>query len=300
VGSRRKPLNYMDFAIRRCFRIYPAYWLAILLVLIMQRFYFPALSGINPEMASFLHGRIGLTDVLKYATLIGTGIKGDKLLPVVWSLILEMRVSLIFPVFVFLILYLRLPAQAAVWVILTLTGLFLPIIAFIPFFVLGIMVAANFDYLRESAQRLPSAVRLACWPAALLLYHGVGQFVAHRIYRDIMASLATATFIILITSSSNVRTVLSSRPFRFLGKVSYSFYLLHFPILLLVFSILFASRSFWLCWCTSLLITWVVSWIIFQFVEVPMQKAGRRAWPYLRRRGFTTVLSEKAQESGQI
>jgi peptidoglycan/LPS O-acetylase OafA/YrhL len=296
VGSRRKPLNYIDFAVRRCFRIYPAYWLALLLALIMQRFYFPALSGINTMMTPFLHQRIGLADVLKYATLVGPGINGDKLLPVVWSLILEMRMSLIFPVFISLFLFLRLhsgpPAQAAVWVILTVTGLVVPIIAYIPFFFLGIIVAANFDYLRESARRLSGAVRLAGWVLALLLYHGVAQFVTHRIYRDIMASLATAAFIILITSSSSARGVLSSRPFKFLGEVSYSFYLLHFPILLLVFSILFPNRSFWLCWSTSLMITWLVSWIIFRFVEVPMQKTGRWALSYFRGGGFTTVLTD--------
>jgi peptidoglycan/LPS O-acetylase OafA/YrhL len=65
-------------------------------------------------------------------------------------------------------------------------------------------------------------------------------------------------------------------PIRFLGEVSYSFYLLHLPILLAVSSALYPKyQSVALCSAIALAITLGVSKLAFNCIEHPMQRYGR-------------------------
>ena len=81
----------------------------------------------------------------------------------------------------------------------------------------------------------------------------------------------------LTQSSGPFISLLESKPFIYLGRVSYSIYLMHTPIIYLIlyfksddfnFNILFAV--------ISVIATVIVSSLTFRFIERPLVKIGKR------------------------
>jgi peptidoglycan/LPS O-acetylase OafA/YrhL len=81
--------------------------------------------------------------------------------------------------------------------------------------------------------------------------------------------------------------VLNWKPVAFLGVLSYSMYLTHRLVLLLVARYLHAGL--WIDSAIALVLTVAVSYGIYRLVERPMIKLGRRFQPHLEDR--TTAVS---------
>jgi peptidoglycan/LPS O-acetylase OafA/YrhL len=95
-------------------------------------------------------------------------------------------------------------------------------------------------------------------------------------------------------------SILTIRPVKFLGDVSYSFYLLHFPVMLTCTSItLLRFKSMQASWMLSLIFTLALSLITYKFIEQPFQKLGRMAANYYKAKfgvpgiGASKVLKSK-------
>src|SRR6185295_16831136 len=69
-----------------------------------------------------------------------------------------------------------------------------------------------------------------------------------------------------------------SRPMRFLGETSYSFYLSHAIFLYgISFYLLDLTNSFVVTWLVVLVVSYFVSYIFFNFIEMPMNRVGHGA-----------------------
>ena len=78
-------------------------------------------------------------------------------------------------------------------------------------------------------------------------------------------------------SSPTARRILTVGPVRILGDISYSFYLLHLPILIFVTSWLLPIASSASCLATALAATCVTAFAFRQLIELPaMRKAAQR------------------------
>jgi peptidoglycan/LPS O-acetylase OafA/YrhL len=86
----------------------------------------------------------------------------------------------------------------------------------------------------------------------------------------------------LFLSSSALKWIGTSPPVEFLGDISYSFYLIHLPILLAVTSVLNPRiGSPLLCIAICLACSLVVAYAIYSWIEIPGQNLGKlasRAW----------------------
>lgn len=262
-----KLVPYWDFLLRRVFRIYPAYLAAIVISVVLQRSYgaFPA-SGVNPDIAPLLSHRITIQALLRYAVLIGPGVKPEKLLPVVWSLIIEMRVSLGFPLLMTVVASKTIRRQLSIWTAATVAGFVVPAIAYIPFFVLGILIADNLVLVRSVARGLGRFSSGLLFLVAIALHHWPATVIHNRQLADIADELSAAIVIVLAMEVSPLRKILSCSAAAFLGRVSYSFYLIHFPILLFAFSGYFHG-IFWPLWTVALVASWSVSWLMYIVIE---------------------------------
>ncbi len=264
-------LSYPAFLIRRVFRLYPAYLASISLALAAKQFMTSSVFGYGIVKP----GAVSHSQILRAVLMVAPGIPVDRIEPVIWSLILEMRVSIVFPFFIYAMRRLRPQMQWFAWGGAAVIGCFVPLITYPAFFLLGIAIASNLESLKSLAAGLPAAVKAACWVSALWLFHGAHVLTEVRLQRDTVVSVAVALLIVLTCATPAASRVLSTAPMRFLGDVSYSFYLVHQPLLFLFIS-LFLPYGIWLCMAGGLLLSWLVAWLMFHYLEMPLHQFGRR------------------------
>jgi peptidoglycan/LPS O-acetylase OafA/YrhL len=274
-GLRGKPLLtaevYAQFVVRRLFRIMPALIVAVLIAQAIRHSYF----GASETWA----------DIVKTALLLTTDFRID---PPLWSLRVEMAASLVFPLMVFGNRLLAPVVQGFI-----LVGLLcLPrlrwsqdlVIVFLFCFQLGLMVRI----LGPLICRMPSWLAGALLGAALLAVMVPtnlslkGHLSMHgHIAIEGMGAFYVVAYVWARRSAALTR-VLCSRPLRFLGRISYSLYLLNYPIAAAVLSHMgIADGPFSLplalaAAAITLAINIALAAPLHRFVEVPSMRAGRR------------------------
>ncbi len=99
--------------------------------------------------------------------------------------------------------------------------------------------------------------------------------------RRTIVGLLTAVLILLAIQRGSMSRWMSGRMFQFLGRISYSLYLIHVTVLGPLYRVAFKlspktaiSEGFWLVAATA--ISLGVAWVFSQFVEVPAMKLSRR------------------------
>ncbi|WP_166784115.1 acyltransferase family protein [Cryobacterium suzukii] len=244
---------------------------------------------------------LGLGNLLREASIIGVTRRPD-INPPLWSLVWEMWFSLLLPVFVAVAAFTRKPVSVRIrrillWVVLlcalagigyvTTTQPFM----YLPPFALGALLAANYDELQRCSDRLVESVngRALGWTLAAL---GPFLLVAYWLLRpltgegwsDSTLSLRVAgAFVIVATvafwpasTSERGRAPRTRRALGWLGSISFSLYLVHFPIVV-AFAVLAGPGHWWLGALVSVPLSLVVAQLMTRFVEQPAQVYGTRA-----------------------
>ncbi len=287
LGGKKVP--YGTYLIRRVLRIMPAYWIAILAACVMANA-LPGYSG--GKLSDWFYGVANqplptLDVVLGHLLLIGQFDPG-RINPVVWSLVHEMRISIIFP---FLVMFaLRRPPKFVLLV--TVLGVLPAAIAlqfyspsfgatleYIPVFMFGILLAMHLPacsawFLAKSRMfRIGSAV------AAFLLIYYVRTNEATPLWVSSILECfqgAAATLLMLVAiSSARTGRVLKHSVARFFGDISYSLYLWHVPVLIATIKLLGTSLPFVLVMLIALGMAVLVSLLSFRLIERPFMALGK-------------------------
>lgn len=278
-----------SFIIRRVLRIYPAFLASMGLALLLRTCFFRSqwTQGFSDWFSAFWQEPLSWGQVARCLTLIGPNIQTAFINPPVWSLVFEMRISLFFP----LIILLVNPKRRATWdallvlAVYTVSMLLAPFAAsfqYFPQFVLGAICAKYFSRIQPwlAARSGPTKV---FWLIAALILYGTGVTVEPLHVQDGRArflvtqliSLGAAGIILSSASSGRIGSLLRTGAFQFLGRTSYSFYLSHFLFLLVVAPLLYlATGSYLIAWLGTLAVAFLVSDLLFKFVEVPGMRAG--------------------------
>jgi peptidoglycan/LPS O-acetylase OafA/YrhL len=275
-----KELNYYGYLIRRFFRLYPAYWLALAISMVLRVAYSPgAMSGFSEWALSLWKDPVTFGALAAHSTLL-LRINTHAIDPVIWSLAIEVKMTLILPAFIYL---LRRVNSGRVQVLLLLGSLMLGAatdkLMFFPHFAFGAYLAANHVRLSSKLAGLSRGRLIAMLVVAFVLYGNrwVFQSGAGERTCGYLTAAASALIILLVTTISISR---SSRLFgvsEFLGQASYSFYLLHLPILLTIISILYPiSHSLMLCLLVAVAVTFGIAIVIYRSVECNGIQLGRR------------------------
>lgn len=280
AGSSGRKIDPLPFVIRRIARLYPAYWVAILLSLGLRFMVFspPGLFGLSPWINSLWHLPITLGSLLRHLLLIAPNLNTDQIDPVIWSLVAEMKVSLVFPAVLVLIQQTKKP-----WFALVALGLaifcdaYFHIFGHLAIFLFGAYVA---KYRGAITGLLGASIwlRIGLGICGYCLYGAASFFPPLRDpYLEITIAIGGCIFIVLFLYDGILKKVGRWEPVRFLGNVSYSFYLTHLPILLTVASLLYPrTNSIWLCMAVSLACSLGLSYAIFRLIEMPAHNWGRR------------------------
>lgn len=161
-----------------------------------------------------------------------------------WSLQWEVLFSLLLPIYVLVSRRLGLLWQLAGAIAVSCSGVYLgnPLLTFLPMFALGAALATNWGTLSSRFLRDRwSGVQHVAWACAvaLALVFASAQWVTRSFgdpgWTGVLAHgavLAGITFLVAATAMwGPLRRVFESRPFQWLGAISFSLYLVHEPIM---------------------------------------------------------------------
>jgi peptidoglycan/LPS O-acetylase OafA/YrhL len=219
-----------------------------------------------------------------------------------WSLVYEMRISLVFPFLLLAVLRLR-----TVWVLLAaailsvtsfpLATLFSDILHlssrnaainttltlhYAAFFLIGSLLAKHLDWIDRRYARLSSLQAVMIGLVSLALYGFanastiVQRFSIPADLYDWAAAAGAAMFIIFAINSSPLRRFLTGRTIHHLGKISYSLYLIHGTILFVLLHTLTGHVSMSRLFLIYLFATLLVTEIFYRLIEQPTILLGRR------------------------
>lgn len=224
------------FLRRRAWRIIPAYWAALVFSFLVARLLVTETPGVVPTGKS----------LLTYGFLVQDVVSAPSPNSAFWSIAVEAQLYLLFP----LLLLLRRNIGAVALVVCVLTGVvliealsgqvpaFMSLLHLTPeFAVLFTLGAVTAGIRRDS--RIP-------WPwlalaggavlVVLIAVLGPVRAIGNYFWLDLLAAFPVAALLVGLAQGrpSWLIRVLDSAPLRFLGKCSYSLYLVHVPIVAVV------------------------------------------------------------------
>ncbi len=204
------------FFVARAWRILPSYWVA-LSILALLTLAGTTTTGVRPDSLSFVRDATLLP-------MLSSPYNG-----VFWTLGIEARWYLAFPLLIALFRYSR-AAFAAVGLGLYAAYLYhavpgVPDVGTLPCFMFGI-VAADL-YLHRRLNPVAVSVTTAAVVAGVVLLDAHTQDHGDPLWH-------IAAFVVVLAALGPAAKLLSWKPLVFIGRASYSIYLVHLPVLLLL------------------------------------------------------------------
>jgi len=292
-------INYVRFVVRRAFRIFPACVFAVTASYLIYLFWTPEPLVSRGDWFNEVSWPPGI----KFDSYIGhlwlTG--PDALLRPLWSLVIEWRVSLVFPGIILLFVW-------SPWVTGAVTGVTALVIAsssgslitaglfgipggyyyaafFSTFFVAGTFIAAYRLHLVRFFRRWPLAryaLLIVCIYCLCLRSSSDNRF------GYLTLGLVGCALIIFCMADSKARRLLRIRPLRYIGRISYSLYLVHMIWIGILFRLLDGSNP--LAISTAVIAASILSAeLMNRFIEIPANKFGRRVAALIKWPAFLAV-----------
>lgn len=280
----RKVFGLTQFYIRRVMRIHPPYMFALALAWIASFFY--DTSRGEAALSAYLLKRaavhLPLPDLLPYFLYPSPA---EHQLGPAWTLTVEMNFSFLLPLMVWM-------ARRSHWSLL----IGLSLLALVPgdwpvvhlgyalFFSLGIAVFQERERLATWAARLPTIATPAIVSAGLFVF--ISPWLFHFVFNPgfqesrlgwLASAAGCAVLLCCAIFFRSVNRLLSTRALTYGGRISYSFYLLHYPIMILCSRTITAPADWFdgLVFTLSVFIlTFVGAAASFRFIERPSIRLG--------------------------
>lgn len=286
-GSRK--LSIVAFYIRRFFRITVPF--ATMLVIVFFAFKTGYIKhDTDPHISNWLYGqwadthKMDFLSFLQQAALIIPGVN-QVLIPQSWTLFYELRISLLMP---FLIL---IAMRSTLW--LTLFVIVNIAISETHFFLLhffwGILLAKYHYHLIALGNKMNWLLKIPIFAIGIILVSSNRPIVYLGINLSqqtswILSGLGAALLLALFTGSNLAKSILGVGVLRFLGRISYSMYLLHAMVLITITPLMIkvlnycgiaGSVAYWLVIVPTLGVVLLISSLSFHFIEKPSISMGR-------------------------
>jgi len=272
-----------DFVVNRVARLYPAYWLCVSFTFGLQL----CNALLYPKPESNLH----LTrDYLVNLTMFQYYFKVQDLDGPYWTLIIEM-VFYIFMLFLFSIKKLQKTEAIGATMLLiifvlqqlnvpTISGLtttifhYIPMLTFWGLFLSGIVF---YKIYTEKGTYFRYLLLAACFGFELTQYD-IRKFHDYLITFPEYVVILALYYGIFLMFINNKLSFIVSRPTVFLGKISYSLYLVHAYFSIEFFLPLLYHKlhiNYWLCLLINIPLVVVMAWLINTYIENPYRRKLR-------------------------
>jgi peptidoglycan/LPS O-acetylase OafA/YrhL len=303
---------YISYLIKRVFRIYIPFAISIFIAALLYSITIPIESENSGEWIYREWAKMPLTPEIFFKHLLMTGASEEMWLNgVMWSLVVEMRISIIFPILIYLCNFPRLAvvigiiiylATAAIIVIndmpmqtaSSLSGTFIITLRFIPFFMAGIFMVKYHEKIKERLNQLNKLQlsmiiffisSILCMPTEIYNHKNIAFLSAIvspetfnnilKFSADFLIGLASSLLIILVRHYGENMSFFNSAAMTWLGRISYSLYLIHLPLVFIIFHELLGQLPFyWICLIT-VAASLIASSIFYTVIEKPAMQAGR-------------------------
>lgn len=292
----KREKSYGRYLVSRMCRIWIPYMAVLCLAVIGKQFLYHA----RPQVSEWLQGwwRYSVTPqvLFNYITMIGTF--DMNLNPVLWSLVQEMRISILFP---FLMLFLRRTSHRTGVLSVVLLGVTSFSLAYFfrentfartphytMFFIFGALLAKYPVQLKE--KKTLGIVAALLFAYATFWVNEMAPLPL-QFATDMITGLATAIFMMLAFQASPFKRFLNSHPVQFLGRISYSLYLVHLPVMVALFYAFNLSLG-WVAILTAPASISIAA-VLYYTVEKPAMELGRRLTKREKHTAIHTIKEHK-------
>ena len=284
--------SVLGFYVKRVFRIYPLLWLGVEVAMLSMLMVQPLLG--RGLFVDWLERNLSTSFTSAHVLLALSGLYTRYNGPM-WSLRVELAYSALFPAFFFLV---RHPRTRMPLLGMLLVVALLPVPAQLgAAFGLSFALGALIPMLAKPPGRFHGYVALLA--LLVLLYDRlllVGLHPPERVF-DCIETLAAFVLIRDIYSSGRSYHLLAWQPLILLGEFSFSIYLLHLPILLMLFTGLqqviglpalldHPSIAQIVLSLLTILVTVPVSMATYYLVELPFHEVGRQFGRRIEQQGM--------------
>lgn len=290
-----KPFSYPAYLIKRVCRIYLPYFCAVIIAFLLK---IALYSGSIPYLSSWFnniwHRDITWDNILDHLLLIGD-FPNYLYNPVLWSLVHEMRISLIFPFIVllikrfhwgwslsigYLIYYLGFQLQGNSVYLFGSTNDYFITVKYSYMFIIGAVLAKHHQQIGTWLRRIHVRFRFFFLLFAITLYISKWlfyewQWVRESFYNDLLIAVGGSCLLLIGLYSKRTSRFLLQRFIQFLGRISYSLYLYHVLILLSMIHLLTPYLPLWAILTITPFVIFGFTYLLYRYVEQPSAQLGR-------------------------
>ena len=284
---------YKDYLIRRLCRLYLPYFCIITVSVLLLNFYHThhGMVNLSDWFNTMWYSKVSLTD---YFRLILLGGNTNNVGTTLWTIIIEIEVSIILPIFLILIKnisffqnILFVFAYVLIFLLLNKTVVFtyLPFLRnfyYLTFFLLGGIIYKYKGEITEISVRNKYAP-LLIFILILIFYNWEWLFIwvqpysggfLHMINDYIAAAGGVLLIIICLVNNSTIKKIFNNVVLKFLGKISYSLYLIH-PIILLMVVYTAPTINYGFLIIIVIALSIIISYLYYISIERPAIKLGK-------------------------
>jgi peptidoglycan/LPS O-acetylase OafA/YrhL len=301
--KREAVLPYLPFIIKRVCRIYPAYWASLAFAILMNALcYRGPVPGLSRWFGTFGEPHIDWHSAFQHVFLINS-FDYNKFNIVIWSLMIEMRLSLVFPLIMYFVLKFGWRVNLLGGMLGSMIGWGCHFLAYkgviqhentygntflyLPMFIVGALLAKHRDWLKQKFLGLSRTARWAffclallaytnaCWLPQLFPWPAWQKTFSLGISKDWIATAAVASFIVMALASKKISRILLLKPLHFVGKISYSFYLFHVLILFGLLHLCYGLLPFPVIVAMVVIASFVLAAISYRWIEIPFIRLGK-------------------------
>ncbi len=278
-------------------RYYPSRLIRLYLPVIGAVLFAVALLVCVPRLPGAITPESWLADRVASSVSVGQIIEESSLLPetytivnVLWSLRWEVLFSILLPLFIVVGLAVRRhrALAAVISVALMIAGRLLEVdaLVYLPTFFLGTLLAVSLPELRAWADRVNQRGGRILWPG--LAGASVLVLVSSWLVRDLapagshasaalwgLAGAGAAGLILVAIGSPFAGRMLTARLPLWLGRISFSLYLVHVPVLASV-AFLIGDDRWWLVALIAFPASFAIASLFHAVVETPAHRLARR------------------------
>jgi peptidoglycan/LPS O-acetylase OafA/YrhL len=297
-----KPQAYGRFLLGRFCRIYPPYLAAMTLAalgsVLMGSHVLPKASVYFNELGWARNPDAG---TLPSILLVLTNHHSDYINEAVWSLTWEVRVAILFPLLMLPILRWRNFGATQVWVVLLLLGPAARHLLtahpdlgvalgngcrYTGCFVLGTAIAMNRAKIAEWFGSRHSVFGWLCLTLGLWICWAPWPH-----FHDEIVGIGAALVIVAIIGTARLRTWLARESWLWLGKQSYSLYLIHVPVVMAIVILCGGKVPLWAC-LSVIPVSIGLGQMFHLYVELPSVALAQKMTSFERKRTMVAVESK--------